>query len=261
MVKLPRTVVITGSTKGIGRAIALRFAEYGDNVVVHGNADHAAAQSTMSAMRRCDGQAHLIMADLSDELGRTDLVQEAWSWRGGVDVWINNAGADVLTGEAASLPFDEKLERLWKVDVLGTVHCSRQIGTLMQQVGQGAIINIGWDQAWVGMEGDSGEMFAAVKGSVMAFSMSLAKSLAPSVRVNCLAPGWIKTSWGEDAASDYWQRRAVEESLRARWGTPADVAEAAFFLASDQADFVNGQVLPVNGGLRTSLGKGASDEA
>ena len=85
------------------------------------------------------------------------------------------------------------------------------------QAGEGApgsccIINMGWDQAQGGMAGDSGEMFAAIKGAVMAFSMSLAKSLAPQVRVNCLAPGWIKTRWG-DQASEYWQQRAVRESL------------------------------------------------
>jgi 3-oxoacyl-[acyl-carrier protein] reductase len=102
------------------------------------------------------------------------------------------------------------------------------------------------------MEGDSGEMFATIKGAVMSFTKSLAKSLAPEVRVNCIAPGWIKTSWGEESASEYWQQRAVKESLRSRWGTPADVAAAACYLVSPGADFVNGQILPVNGGFRTS---------
>jgi 3-oxoacyl-[acyl-carrier protein] reductase len=93
-------------------------------------------------------------------------------------------------------------------------------------------------------------MFAATKGAVMAFTKSFAKTMAPEVRVNCLAPGWIKTSWGEDA-SDYWQARAVKESLLARWGTPDDVARAARFLVSPDAAFITGEVVRVSGGLRT----------
>ena len=117
----------------------------------------------------------------------------------------------------------------------------------MKAAGGGAIVNLGWDQAEQGMAGDSGEMFAATKGAIMAFSRSLAKSLAPQVRVNCLAPGWIKTSWGEQASA-YWQQRATRESLRGRWGLPEDVAAVARFLASPAADFITGQVIAVGGG-------------
>ena len=160
---------------------------------------------------------------------------------------MNNAGADVLTTDAAQKSFAEKLDLLWRVDVVGTILLSRAIGERMKQRGRGVIVNMGWDQAEQGMEGDSGEMFGPVKGAVMAFSRSLAKSLAPEVRVNCLAPGWIKTAWGE-TASEYWQRRAVRESLLGRWGTPEDVARVARFLASPAADFLTGAIIPVNGG-------------
>jgi 3-oxoacyl-[acyl-carrier protein] reductase len=119
----------------------------------------------------------------------------------------------------------------------------------MKARGQGVILNIGWDQADLGMAGDSGELFAATKGAVMAFTRSLAASLAPQVRVNCIAPGWIKTAWGEHASAA-WQERAVQESLRGRWGTPEDVAAVARFLASPAADFITGQVIHVNGGWR-----------
>ena len=134
-----------------------------------------------------------------------------------IDVWVNNAGVDVLTGDAADWPFGEKLARLWEVDVRATIELSRAVGRRMRERGRGVILNIGWDQAELGMAGDSGEMFAAVKGAVMAFTRSLAKSLAPQVRVNCIAPGWIRTAWGE-TASDYWQERAVSESLLAPLG-------------------------------------------
>ena len=109
----------------------------------------------------------------------------------------------------------------------------------------------GWDQAFHGMPGDSGEMFAASKGAIMAASKSLAHSLAPAVRVNCVAPGWIRTTWG-DQASGKWQQTAEQDSLLSRWGTPDDVAQVVSFLASDKSEFINGQVIPINGGFRHS---------
>jgi NAD(P)-dependent dehydrogenase (short-subunit alcohol dehydrogenase family) len=97
------------------------------------------------------------------------------------------------------------------------------------------------------MEGDSGQLFATVKGAVMAFTRSLAKTLAPEVRVNCLAPGWIRTAWGE-TASRTWQERVRQETLLARWGLPEDVAAAAVWLASEEASYITGQIIPINGG-------------
>ena len=108
-------------------------------------------------------------------------------------------------------------------------------------------MTIGWDQADRGMEGDSGELFATAKNAIMGFTRSLAVSLAPAVRVNCIAPGWIKTAWGE-GAGDYWQERVLRETPLGRWGTPDDIARAARFLCSDDAAFITGQVLNVNGG-------------
>ena len=106
------------------------------------------------------------------------LVEAAWEWRP-IDIWINNAGADVLTGEAADWSFEEKLAALWKVDVVASLRLSRAAGQRMRERGHGVILNMGWDQAETGMAGDSGEFFAAVKGAVMAATRSLAKSLAP----------------------------------------------------------------------------------
>jgi 3-oxoacyl-[acyl-carrier protein] reductase len=114
------------------------------------------------------------------------------------------------------------------------------------------ILNMGWNRAAIGMAGESGELFATAKGAVASFSRSLAKSLAPKIRVNCLAPGWIKTKWG-DSATATWQRRATDESLAQRWGTPEDVAQVARFLCSDAASFVNGQVVNIDGGVDDRL--------
>ena len=113
-------------------------------------------------------------------------------------------------------------------------------------------MNIGWDQAAVGMGGESGELFATSKGAIMAFTKSLARSLAPRVRVNCVAPGWIKTKWGDEAPA-YWNSRAVSESLLQRWGQPEDVAKTVRYVVSPDASFISGQVLNVNGGYRGEI--------
>jgi 3-oxoacyl-[acyl-carrier protein] reductase len=194
-------------------------------------------------------EARQQLCDLAEPASHADLVDAAWNWRGAVDIWVNNAGADVLTGEAAGWPFQRKLEQLWSVDVAATMALARAAGARMKARGQGAIINMGWDRAELGMAGDSGELFAAVKGAVMAFTRSLARSLAPQVRVNCVAPGWIKTKWG-DGASNYWQERAQSEALLDRWGTPEDVAAAVRYLASPAASFTTAEIVRVNGGMK-----------
>ena len=243
------TAVVTGSSSGIGRAIALELAAAGAHCFIHARQNESAALAVADEVRNQGVEAEVALVDLSEDEGPDNLVRRAWKWRGEVDIWINNAGADTLTGDAGQWPFEKKLEQLWRVDVLAAVRLSRLAGARMKQRGKGAILNLGWDQASTGMAGDSGELFATVKGAVMAFSKSLAQSLAPEVRVNCLAPGWIKTSWGE-RASEVWQERAREESLVGRWGTPEDIARAARFLVSPAAAFITGQVVDVNGGWK-----------
>jgi len=247
--------VVTGASRGIGRAIALELARGGADVLIHAAHRADLAAEVQEQIRQLGRRAEVVLADLRDLGACSDLIEQAWLFGGGrVDIWVNNAGADVLTGEAARWSFADKLQVLWEVDVRATIELSRRAGQRMKQEathpGQKALLTIGWDQAETGMEGDSGQMFAAIKGAVMCFTRSLARSLAPEVRVNCIAPGWIRTAWGE-RASPRWQQRAVAESLLGRWGTPEDVARVARFLVSQEAGFVTGHVVPVNGGLRT----------
>jgi 3-oxoacyl-[acyl-carrier protein] reductase len=116
------------------------------------------------------------------------------------------------------------------------------------QDGGGVIVNMSWDHVTTGMAGDNPQLFAAVKGGVLAFSKSLARSLAPDVRVNVLCPGWIETSFGEHADPGF-RRSVAEDTPLGRWGRPQDVADAAVYLASPAAAFVTGQALNVNGGV------------
>jgi 2-amino-4-hydroxy-6-hydroxymethyldihydropteridine diphosphokinase len=242
-----RRALVTGSTSGIGRAIALELAAAGADVVIHGRRSLAAAEAVVEAVRQNGVRSSAHLADLRDTDGCRHLVQAAWERWDGLDIWINNAGADTLTGEAAHWPFERKLQELLAVDVTATMLLARDIGRRMQERGGGVLLNMGWDQAETGMEGDSGQLFAAAKAAVMAFSKSLALSLAPEVRVNCLAPGWIRTAWGQDA-STRWHERVRRETPLGRWGTPADVAAVARWLVSPAAAFVAGQVIRVNGG-------------
>ena len=247
-----KQAVVTGASSGIGRAIALELANAGADVFVHARRNQSGAAETVAAIESLGRVSQMYLADIADAKEATALVNAAFDWRKNISIWVNCAGVDVLTGEAAKESFDEKLHALWQADVRGTMQICRDVGQQFRErsTPEATLLNIGWDQAEQGMAGDSGEMFAAVKGAVMAFTKSLAKSLAPDVRVNCVAPGWIKTSWGEEA-SEYWQQRAISESLLARWGTPDDVARVVRFLVSPAAGFVNGQIICVNGGLGT----------
>lgn len=241
-----KRALVTGSTSGIGQAIALELARAGAHVLIHGRSKER-AEAVAAKCQILGTPSGVLLADLQNPNQGCRLVEQAWQFWNGLDIWINNAGMDTLTGDASRWTFEQKLQGLWEVDVRATMLVSREVGKLMKEGGGGVILTMGWDQAESGMEGDSGQLFAGVKGAVMAFTRSLALSLAPEVRVNCLAPGWIKTSWGE-GASLYWQERAKRETPLARWGTPQDVAKTARWLVSPGAEFLTGQMVRVNGG-------------
>jgi 3-oxoacyl-[acyl-carrier protein] reductase len=242
---------VTGGSSGIGRAIALALARAGvARLLLHYRQNRQGAERTADEIRALGGNASTVAADLSRANDRERLVETAFDRLGDVQTWVNNAGADVLTGQSATLDFDAKLRRLIEVDLEGTIHLSRLVaGRLLQQPSQvpSSIVFIGWDQAPHGMEGDAGQMFGPVKAAVMAFAASFAQSVAPGIRVNTIAPGWIQTSWG-DSTSQYWSDRARQQSLMNRWGKPEDVGRAVVFVADPENTFLTGQTIDLNGG-------------
>jgi 2-amino-4-hydroxy-6-hydroxymethyldihydropteridine diphosphokinase len=239
--------LVTGSTSGIGKAIALELARGGADVIVHGRLSAEDARQVAESIRGLECQSEVVMADLAAPDGCARLVTDAWKLWDGLDIFVQNAGADLVTGAAADWPFGRKLDELLVVDVRATVQLCRAFGERMKAGRGGVILTIGWDQAETGFDGESGLLFSTAKGAVMAFTRSLARNLAPRVRVNCLAPGWIKTEWGEGASAP-WQERVANETPLKRWGLPEDVAAAARWLASPAAAFISGQIVRVNGG-------------
>ncbi|MCY2963408.1 MAG: SDR family NAD(P)-dependent oxidoreductase, partial [Planctomycetota bacterium] len=115
-------------------------------------------------------QSTVLVADVSDSESLPRLVAQAWRLWGGIDLWVNNAGVDLLTGDNAKLPYHDKLQALLETDVRGTVLLSRDVGERMTRASGGVILNIGWDQADRGMEGASGELFAVAKNAIMGFT-------------------------------------------------------------------------------------------
>jgi 3-oxoacyl-[acyl-carrier protein] reductase len=244
-----RIVLVTGASSGIGRAIAIACGQAGADLVITYQKERDKAESVAGTVRAAGRRVCVLPLDLADPASIARLTSAAHETYGRVDVWINNAGADILTGVGATASVSDKLDRLLTVDLKGTILASWAAADLMRrQESGGTIINMSWDHVLTGMEGRNPEMFAAVKGGVLSFSKSLARSVAPRVRVNILAPGWIDTAFA--GGLDAERRRAVSDTtpLR-RWGTPEDVAGAAVYLASPAAAFVTGQTILINGGV------------
>lgn len=243
-----KIVLVTGGSSGIGRAIALRCARAGADLALTYRKNQSGAETTAQEIRSLGRRAEVICADISraEEIER--LVGRLKDVFGIVDVWINNAGADILTGEAGRMPRLEKLDLVLSVDLRGTVLASWAAVDLMRAQGGGVIINMAWDHITHGMRGENPGLYSAAKGGIASFSKSLARDVAPEIRVNILAPGFIETAFGE-GANPAFRQQVIDMTPLGRWGTPEDVASAALFLASDDSAFLTGQMIMVNGGV------------
>jgi len=244
-----KVVLVTGASSGIGRAIALACAEAGADLALTFRENRTGADEAAGSARAAGRRVEVVRADVSRQDDLDALATGARRAFGRVDVWINNAGADILTGEGGRLSWTEKLDRLLAVDLRGTVLASWTAVALMrEQPAGGVILNMSWDHVLTGaMRGEYSQVFCAVKGGVYSFSRALAQSAAPHVRVNVLGPGWVETAYGRELDQDV-KHRITESIPLKRWATPQDIAHAAVYLASDAAGYVTGQMLLINGG-------------
>jgi 3-oxoacyl-[acyl-carrier protein] reductase len=243
-----KVVLVTGASRGIGRATALACAAAGADVAVTYRTSQQGAEEVAAAIGSMGRRAMVLQADTAVPKDLDRLARAAREGFGRVDAWVNNAGVDILTGKTAQRSRLERLDLLLAVDLRGTMLGSWAAVDLMRgQPGGGTIINMAWDHVANGLRGEPAQLFAAAKGGVVSFSKSLARSVAPEIRVNVLGPGWVETAYGAGLEEDVKARIARTIPLE-RWGTPEDVANAVVYLASDAAAYVTGQILMINGG-------------
>ena len=245
-----KRAVVTGASSGIGRAVARAFADEGARVVVNYRQSQAAAESLVDEIAATGGEARALAANVASSAECASLVEQAASFLGGIDIWANVAGADILTGAHAAQTDADKLDQLLAVDLKGTVNCCWAVAEMMKRQPRGGVVlNMSWDLALVGLGERNPEMFAASKAGITGFTRSFARSVAPEIRVNEIAPGWIATAFAEQEMSADYRDDVIASTPLARFGLPEDVASAAVFLCSDEAGFISGQTLKVNGGL------------
>jgi 3-oxoacyl-[acyl-carrier protein] reductase len=238
-----KTALITGGTKGIGKAIAREFLQAGYEVIINYSSDEEAAYATQAEFNQ-DGYCPVLMkADVSDEEKVKDMFREVFRIYERLDVLVNNAGISLVQVIQDTTLYD--WDRIFGVNVRGAFLCSREATDAMIVSGGGSIINI--SSIW-GEVGASCEVaYSASKGAVIAFTKALAKELAPSfIRVNCVSPGVIDTDMNSHL-SEPEMMDLISQIPLGRLGTGEDVAKACLFLAENS--YVTGEVLSIGGGF------------
>ena len=238
-----KTALITGGTKGIGKAIAHAFLERGYEVVLNYHKDEAAALATQEEFNMLGYCPVLLRADVSDEIQVRNMFREFFSIYDNLDVLVNNAGISLIKVIQDTTLSD--WNRIFDTNVKGTFLCSREVTNKMVCARGGSIINI--SSIW-GEVGASCEVaYSASKGAIISFTKALAKELAPSnVRVNCIAPGVIDTDMNRHLLDDEMEE-LISSIPMGRIGAPEEVAKACLYLA--ESEYVTGEVLSVGGGF------------
>lgn len=246
-----KAVLVTGGGTGIGRAIALAFAREGAAVAVNYSRSREAAEGVVAAIARDGGSAVALQADVARDAAARGLVRAAAEKLGHLDILVNNAG---WTQRVPHDDLEALTEAIWDralgVNLKAPFFCVRAAVPAMRQRGGGGVINIGTVAAFTGA--GSSIAYAASKAGLTTMTRSLARALAPTIRVNAVAPGYVDTGFGN--APEALKEKVRQGTPLKRVATVEDVAAAALYLATDVA--LTGQVIVVDGGL-TALGAGA----
>ena len=240
-----KVAVVTGASRGIGRAIALELARRGAWVVVNYNRSDAAAADVVAAIEADGGQATAIQADVSDFVSARALIQAAVKAYGRLDILVNNAG--VTRDQLILLMKEDDWDTVIAVDLKSMFNTCKAAARVMVRQRYGRIVNI---SSVAGIAGQGGQTnYAAAKAGVIGFTKSLAKELGSrNVTANVVAPGLIPTDLTADLPEELCQK-AMDLAPLGRMGQPEEIGYAVAFLASDEAAFITGVVLPVDGGL------------
>src|ERR1700730_2685224 len=240
-----RVTIVTGGSRGIGRATVLRLAEAGADVVVNYIQNEAAAEEVARQARGHGVQALPVRADVADVNQAAALVQNTVERFDRVDLLVANAG--VWEGAPVEEMSEEGWDRVIDANLKGTWTACRAVVPFMKEQRSGAIVIV---SSTAGQRGEAGySNYAASKGGQISFTKALAAELAPDIRVNSVAPGWVDTELSEDALGDAPMKQKIVETIPlGRVATADDVALAIVFLASDWAASITGEILNVNGG-------------
>ena len=240
-----KTALITGASKGIGRACALRLARDGYTVVINYAHDEAAAQAVLDEVCQNGGDGMLCCADVSDLEQVKRMMRDVFKAYGTLDVLVNNAG--IVRDEYLLMLNPETLDRCMELNVKGYFYCAQQAVLKMFRKKSGAIINMSSVSGQLALPGQS--VYSATKGAVNAMTRTMAKELAPyGIRVNAVAPGFIETEM-LDALPEEKKREYLEQIPMHRLGRAEEVAGIVSMLASDTCAYMTGQILTLDGGI------------
>lgn len=239
-----RVAIITGASRGTGKATALLFAKEGAKVVVNYFSSSEKANEVVSQIKEIGSEAIAVKCDVSDEDQVKGLISQAIKEFGRIDILVNNAG--IVFDVAFNKRTVEQWKKTFDVNVLGVFLCSKYASEQMKENHTGKIINISSTSGMNSFEPESID-YDSSKAGVVALTKGLAKELAPEIQVNSVAPGWVDTDMNIDLPKDYIAKE-LESIYLKRMAKPEDIAKVILFFASSDADYVTGSTLVVDGG-------------